>query len=415
MPRPARSPLASHWTLNPEVVFLNHGSFGACPRTVLEYQHEIRMLMEREPVRFMVRELEPALDASRAVLAAFLGARPEDLVFVPNATVGVNAVLRSLDFAPGDELLTTDHEYNACRNVLDYVAARSGARVIVASIPLPVGDEEQIIHAVLERVSPRTRLAMISRVTSPTAVIFPIERLVRALRERGIDTLVDDAHGPGMLPSALDALGAAYATGNCHKWMCAPKGAGYLHVRRDRHASVRPAIISHGANSQRTDRGRLWLEFDWTGTIDFSPYLCVAEAIRAVGAMVPGGWGEVMQRNRALATKGRSIVVNAMRAAGIDIAPTAPDPMCGSIAALTLPDPPRAADHGDHDPLKLALESEGIQVPVVVWPAPGKRLLRLSAHLHNSEPEYEFLADRLVAALRDERAAGAGHGPPTSA
>ncbi len=397
---PQRSNRAAHWSLDPGVVFLNHGSFGACPVRVLDRQRELQARMEREPVRFMVRELESLLDESRAELARFLGADPRDLVFVTNATFGVNAVLRSLDFKPGDELLTTDHEYNACRNVLDFVAERAGARVVVASVPMPVSSDDEVISSVLSRITARTKLAMLSHITSPTAIIFPIERLVRELNARGVDTLVDAAHTAGMVPIHLDALGAAYTTGNCHKWLCAPKGAGFLHVRRDRQSAIRPTVISHGANSPRTDRPRLWLEFDWTGTQDFTPWLCVGDAIREVGAMTEGGWNEVTHSNRAKATTGRRAIMDTLARAGIESRPTAPDEMTGSIAAFTIPTSRERYPHGDLDPLKHALETtHHTQVPVVLWPFPPmtpNRLIRVSAHLYNSAAEYEHLGAALV-------------------
>ncbi|MCK5945050.1 MAG: aminotransferase class V-fold PLP-dependent enzyme, partial [Planctomycetes bacterium] len=173
MPKPAASPLARHWDLDPEVVFLNHGSFGACPRVVMAAQQELRREMEAQPLRFLYRELEQRLDEARRPLARLVGCDADDLAFVPNATTGVNTVLRSLTFAPGDELLVTDHEYNACRNALDFVAERSGARVVVAAIPFPIDSPDTVVARVLERVSERTRLLLIDHVTSPTGVVNP--------------------------------------------------------------------------------------------------------------------------------------------------------------------------------------------------------------------------------------------------
>jgi isopenicillin-N epimerase len=394
----SHSPLTSAatptvWPLDPAVTFLNHGSFGSCPLPVLEFQREVRERMERQPVTFFVRDLEGLLDEARARLAAFVGSAAEDLVFVPNATSGVNAILRSLDFQPGDELLVTDHEYNACRNALDYVAQRSGARVVVAKIPFPVSAAE-IIGPILAAVTPRTKLALLDHVTSQTGLVMPIETLVRELNARGVDTLVDGAHAPGMVPLNLAQLGAAYYTGNCHKWICAPKGAALLRVRRDRQERIRPLVISHGGNSQRRDRSRFLIEFSWMGTSDASAALSVPKAIEFIGSLRPGGWPEVMQANRELALAARRVLCDALQ-----IPLPCPDELIGSLASVPIPDATDSTPSKNPlylDPLQDRLLAEfGIEVPVVPWPAPPKRLLRVSAQLYNSLPQYEHLAGAL--------------------
>ena len=396
--------LAGLWALDPKVVFLNHGSFGACPREVLAHQAALRSEMEAEPVRFLSRELDERLDAARAALAGFLGADADDLVFVTNATSGVNAVVRSLAFAAGDELLTTDHAYNACRNALDFAAARSGARVVVAAVPFPVASPDAVLEAVLARVTPRTRLALLDHVTSPTGLVWPIERLIAALAERDIDVLVDGAHAPGMVPLNLATLGATYYSGNCHKWLCAPKGSAFLWVRRDRQADVRPLTISHGANMPRPGRSRFRVEFDWTGTSDPTAWMTVPRAIAYVGALLPGGWPAVMARNRALALEAR----RRLCAAAGTPAPC-PDDMIGSLASVILPDGP-AAEIGWRrpDPLQWRLfEAWGIEVPVMSWPAPPRRLVRVSAQLYNTGEDFARLAGALAKELAAERG-GAG-------
>jgi isopenicillin-N epimerase len=380
--------------LDPDVIFLNHGSFGACPIPVLRAQQQLRERMERQPVRFFVRELERLLDEARAALAGFLGCPPRDLAWVPNATTGVNAVLRSLRLRAGDELLTTDHAYNACRNALEFVAHGSGARVVVVAVPLPVASPDRVVDSIVERVTPRTRLALLDHVTSQTGLILPIERLVRELEARGVATLVDGAHAPGMLDLNLEALGAAYYTGNCHKWICAPKGAGFLYVHADRQAIVRPPVISHGANSTRTDRSRFLVEFDWMGTDDPTAVLCVPQALRFMSRLLPGGWPALRRHNHELVVSARRLLC---RTLGVE--PPCPDGMVGSLASLPLPpgsaEPPTSPLYSD--PLQSELlQRWAIEVPVIPWPRPPQRLIRISAQLYNRPADYEKLSRALA-------------------
>jgi isopenicillin-N epimerase len=394
-PTPERD-LRRLWNLDPEVLFLNHGSFGACPEPVLKRQGEWQRRLEREPVLFLHREIEEHLDAARAALAEFVGAQRDDLAFVTNATAGVNTVLRSLPFAPGDELLTTDQEYNASRNALDFAAAKSGATVVVAPIPFPIASPDVVVERVLAKVTPRTKLALIDHVSSPTGLVFPVERLVAELAARGVDTLIDGAHGPGQLPLALDSLGAAYYTGNCHKWLCTPKGSALLHVRRDRQERIRPLSISHGANSRRTDRSRFRLEFDWPGTFDPTPWLVIPDAIGFLGSLFPGGFDELRRRNKELVLHGRAKLVEALA-----IAPPCPESMVGSLAAVPLPERRGDSATAEVDPLQKELfERHRIEVPLPPWPAPPKRLLRISAQAYNRRDEYDRLAQVLPGLLR---------------
>jgi isopenicillin-N epimerase len=383
--------------LDPDVIFLNHGSFGATPKAVLDEQSRIRRRIEREPLLFFDHLYLDELDEARAALAVFLGARTDDLAFVVNATTGVNTVLRSLRLEPGDELLVTDHEYNACRNAIDAVAAAAGAKTVVAPIPFPLTEEGEVIEAVLERVSSRTRLLLIDHVTSQTGLVLPIGRLVGEAQGRGVDVLVDGAHAPGMVTVDLDSIGAAYYTGNCHKWICAPKGAAFLHVREDRRHGLRPLVISHGANARSTGRSRFHLEHDWTGTRDPSAWLSVPTALRVMESMVEGGWDEIRRRNRELVLEGRQALCDAL---GID-APC-PRSMIGSLASLPLPDGDSGAVNElfPFDRLQDRLFQEHlIEVPVIAWPRPPRRLVRISAQLYNSSSQYAALASALQALL----------------
>jgi isopenicillin-N epimerase len=396
-PRPTPSPLSSHWTLSPDVVFLNHGSFGACPRVVQEAQQRVRAEMEAQLVLFLDRQLEERLDTARRALGGLLGAAPQDLVFVGNATTGVNAVLQSLSFKPGDELLTTSHAYNACANALRFVADRFGAVVTVAPLPFPVTGRQALVDAVMSLVTPRTRLVLLDHVTSPTGIILPVEELVEALQARGIDVLVDGAHAPGMVPLNLTKLNAAYYTGNLHKWICAPKGAAFLHVRADRQHLIRPTTISHGANSPRRDRSRFLLEFDWTGTTDPSPALCIPDAIRFMETLMPGGLDAVRAHNHALVLQGRGLLCDAL-----GIPAPCPEDLLGSLASVPLPDGPTQVptDGPPRDPVATALwERFGIELPVFTWPRRPGRLLRISAQAYNSVEQYRYLVDALKQVL----------------
>ena len=396
--------LRARFALDPAVAFLNHGSFGACPLEVLQAQSELRARMERQPVRFLARELPALLDDARLPLARFLGTAPERLAFVHNATAAVNAVLRWLPLEPGDELLTTDHVYNACGNVLHDAAARTGARVVTARVPFPLAGDDDVIEPVLAAVTPRTRLCLLDHVTSPTGLVFPVARLVRLLRERGVETLVDAAHAPGHVPLEVDAIGAAWLTGNCHKWLFAPKGAGFLAVRADKVKSTRPAIVSHGANAAAGARSRFQLEFDWIGTIDPTPWLAVPTALDVGARLVDGGWPALMAHNHALAVQARS-----MLCATLGVLEPAPRAMIGALAAVPLPDGDGAVDGPLYgDPLQRTLvEQHGIEVPIVPWPARPHRLVRISAQVYNSLEQYQQLADALSALVGAPPRAGA--------
>ncbi len=384
-----------YWAIDPTMTFLNHGSFGACPIAVLDKQQKLRRQMESEPVRFFAMELEGLLDEARSALATFVGGNPASLAFVPNATTGVNTVLRSLPLQPGDELLTTDHEYNASRNALNVAAERAGATVVVAQVPFPMQSGDEFIAAVLEKVTPRTRLVLVDHVTSQTALVLPVEQLVRKLAERGIEVLIDGAHAPGMVLLDLDAMGVAYYTGNCHKWMCAPKGAAFLYVRQDLRSHVRPLVISHGANSTRSDRSFFHLEFDWTGTGDPTPYLCVPEAIQFMGALLPGGWPELMQQNREKALTMRNRLARLLQ-----VERPCPDALIGAMAVLPLP-------NGSNEALQNRLFHDfQIEVPIVPWHGLPNRWIRISAQIYNQPADYDVLAEALVTALAEEQASG---------
>jgi isopenicillin-N epimerase len=389
----------SPWDFEPGLTFLTHGTFGACPRPIVERRAELVRELEANPIRFYTRDYEERFDAARSEVAAFLNADREGTVVVPNATTGVATVLESLRLRPGDELLTNDHEYNATLNALGAVAERAKARVVRVSIPLPIRHPEEVVEAHLAAVTPHTRLALISHVTSPSALVFPIETLVRELARLGVDTLVDAAHAPGMVPLDLDALGAAYWTGNGHKWLCGPKSAGVLVVREDRRSAVLPLVTGHGRNDTRTDRPSLWREFDWPGTADPTAFLALPDAIRLVGGLQLGGWPAHMAANHELAVASRRMLNERL---GLE--PIAPESMVGAMASIRLPDV--LDEDGANAIVHSLAEDERIEVPIVVFPVRGARppgappthnLLRISAQRYNEPSDYERLAEALVA------------------
>lgn len=384
----SRMDFAAHWAFDPAVAQLNHGSFGACPRQVLSLQAELRAQMEWDAGDFLWTTLPVRLQAALGALGEFLGAAAEDLAFVTNATAGVNAILRSLDFQPGDELLVTSHTYAACHKAADYVATRTGAKLVTVNLPFPVASEQQLVDALICCVTPRTRLALLDHVTSPTALILPIARLVDELKARGIETLVDGAHGPGMVPLDLTRLGAAYYTGNAHKWLCAPKGSAFLHVRRDLQPLIHPCVISHGYGQGYR------AEFDWVGTCDPTPWLCIPKAIEFMRGLLPGGWPAIMARNHALVIEGRKLVN-----AHLGQTPAAPESLIGAIAAIPLPPaaPGSVAARLTGDVLGEWFRERGVRSMFPVAPVPA---VRLSAQLYNHIGQYQRLADLLVEALR---------------
>ena len=377
-------------------MFLNHGSFGATPTRVIEEQRRWQDLLEDEPVRFYEDLAMGFMENSRRSLAKMLQCDANDLALVENATSGVNTVLRSLVFNEGDEILVPDHAYQACRNTIDFVAERWGVKVVTVKIPFPITGPDVAFDAVMAGVTPRTVLAMIDTVTSPTGLLMPFERMVQELESNGVAVMLDAAHGIGMVPLSLDELGASYTTSNCHKWLCAPKGSAFLHVRKDRQHLIHPLTISHGMTFPLGDTTRFRHEFDWTGTRDYSAACSIPYTIEAMGNMIDGGWPAIMKHNHDLAIEGRRILCERL-----GIHAPCPDEMIACIATLELPSGGGAGiPLHEPDPLhKVLQDTYGIQVPVWSWESPKGRYIRISAQLYNHVDEYHYLANALAAEL----------------
>ena len=268
--------------LDPDIVFLNHGSFGAAPRAVLDAYQSWQYRLERQPVKFIVREMLAALENAREVLGGFVNAPADDLVFVPNVTFGVNIIARSLQLELGDEILASDHEYGACENIWSFVAKKRGAAFIRQSIPLPLGSPETVADRLWEGITPNTKVILLSHITSPTAQRMPVEIICQRARQAGIVTVIDGAHAPGQIPVDLDIIDADFYVGNCHKWMLSPKGAGFLYTRPNLQHLVEPLVVSWGwgENSPYTTGSSYIDALEWWGTNDPSAYLSVPAAIQ---------------------------------------------------------------------------------------------------------------------------------------
>ena len=291
-PTPAHA--RTHWNLDPSFLTVNHGSFGAAPHGVIAAQREWQDRMEQQPSRFMNIIYPAAIRQAAAALATFLNADTADLVFVDNATTGCNAVLRSLSFKPGDAITVLSHAYGAVHNAIRYVAASSGAQIVQASVPFPQPTEASLLAAVVATITPGTRLAVIDHITSASAIVLPAQRIVAACHAAGVPVLIDGAHAPGQIDLDLAAIGADWYVGNCHKWLCAPKGCAFLHAKPARQAGLHPVTISHGYN-----QGFL-AEFDWTGTTDPSRFLAIDSAIDFHHRM---GGSELRTRNHVVAAQ----------------------------------------------------------------------------------------------------------------
>jgi isopenicillin-N epimerase len=370
--------------MDPAVAYLNHGSFGATPVSVLAEQQRLRTAMERNPVGFLAYRLPELLGAVRAEVAAFLGADPAGLVFVDNATTGTQTVLAQARLRPGDEVVTTDHCYPAVLAQLRRSVEVAGARLEIAEVPLPAPGRVEVADAVLSRLTERTRLLVVDHVASCSGLVFPVEEIVAECRRQGVPVLVDGAHAAGMLPVDLGRLGADFWTGNMHKWVCAPKASAAFWVAPRWRDTLRPLVASHGVADG------FWPAFDWTGTRDPTALLAVPAALDFFGR---AGWAAVRAHNNELARQGAELVAGRIG--------TSPPPADGLAAAMRLVPLPRPLSESDARALERRLLDLGVVVPVTYHG--GWRWLRLSAQLYNTLSDYERLADSLLIAAADPR------------
>ena len=378
-PSPLCANLRSQWMLDERIAFLNHGSFGAMPRVVFEQQTEWRRKIEAEPIELLGRQAIKLIGDAKRPVGEWLGMREEDFGLVTNATEGVNAVLQSLRLKPGDELLTTTHVYNAVWQAMRHVAGRSDAVCRQIELTLPLQSADQVVESVAEGLSSNTRLLVIDHVTSPTGLVFPVQRIAKLCAARGIDVLVDGAHAPGMLPLNVPEIGATYYTANLHKWACAPKGSAFLWVSPDRQSQVYPTAISHhwGEGFAR--------EFTWQGTRDISGWLTIPAALEFMRDL---GWEKIRDHNHRLAVWVQQMLCDRWK-----VEPLSPleGSLIGSMATVSLPAPLDRFTVSQSLQLQQKLYSEHrIEVPVMIWG--GRAFVRPCCQVYNLPGEYERLA-----------------------
>jgi isopenicillin-N epimerase len=367
--------LRREWPLHPDISYLNHGGFGVTPYAVLAAQERWRAQIEADPTGFLSFAIDAALREAAAKVAATLGAAPGDLVFVDNATTGLNAVLRSLDFEPGDEILITSLSYPAIRKAVQYRASRSGARVVEAAIKLPVVDDKAVLAAIAGRLSIRTKLAIFDHVASHSALVLPVASLTRLAQEAGARVVIDGAHAPGMIPLDIASLGAEWYVGNLHKWYFAPRSCGFLWAAKQVQAATHPLAISHGYGSG------FRAEFEWTGTRDVTPALAAPAAIDFHTRL---GGGALMARNRDLARAAGAMLAQRW---GTEL--TGPRDAFAAMVTIRLPLPP------DPDPARAGALMKELgerhRIAAAVVTLDGALWLRIAAQAYNEANEYDRL------------------------
>ena len=379
----------AHFPLAPEIAYLNHGGFGVTPHCVLAEQAAWRERIEHNPSGFMARELPETLRAAATALARYLKVRADNLVFVDNATTGCNAVLRSLELAAGDEILTTNYAYAAIAKAIGFAAQHGAATVVTAELPMPLGDERQAIEAFAARLGPRTRLVVLDHIASRSACVLPVAAMAALAHQAGARVLIDGAHAPGQIELELPASGADWYVGNCHKWLFAPRPCGFLWANPQAAEAVHPTTISHGYGAGFT------AEFDWTGTRDPTPALAVPAALAAHAGL---GGTTLMARNAALAREAGRMLAQAW---GTEMA--APSPMCAAMATIRLARVPAGGLAIGAVRSRPAIELElrarlarEHRIEVEIFAQAGALWLRIAAQAYNQWAEYE----RLAAAVR---------------
>ena len=381
------SHIKDQFLLAPDVTFLNHGSFGATPKPVMEAYQNWQIRLENQPVKFLGREINELLSDARKALGSYLNVDADDLVFIPNATHGANIIARSLQLAPGDEVLSTNHEYGACDYAWEFACQKNGSHYIRQPIPLPIQSEEEIGKQFLKGLTQRTKVIYLSHITSPTALRLPVKQICNYARERGILTIVDAAHSPGQIPVDLQDIGADVFFGNCHKWMLSPKGAGFLYVRPEIQSLIEPLIVSWGYHATaEIASGSQFIDYlQWTGTHDPAAYLSVPAAIQF---MQENDWDKVQQECHGLL---RSAIERICEL--VEMEPLYPldSDLYAQMGIAPLP-------NSDLGLLKKRLYGEyKVEVPLIQWE--DKQFIRISIQGYNFQEDIDILVSALEVLL----------------
>lgn len=393
----------SAWDLDPQTIYLNHGSFGPSPRVVQRAREEWSARLERQPMDFLVRRMEGYLDEAAGRLGKFVGAAAADLCFVDNATAGMNVVAESVDLTPGDEVLLTNHEYGAVMRIWRRACERRQAGVAIARLPDPLTSPEAIVEAIFAAVTPRTRLLVVSHITSPTAVILPVEAICRRARERSLAVCIDGPHAIATVPLDLKKLDCDYYCASGHKWLCGPFGSGFLYVARRHQRKIVAPVLSWGGSV--SGRPAQWQDaLNWLGTRDPAPFLALPAAIDFLEAY---GLDAFRLRTHEMVRDARHRIA---KLTGLpEFTPDSPD-WYGTMACCPIPpgDPPPP---GQRDPLQNWLwEAHRIEIPVIHWH--GRRFVRVSCHLYSTPAEIDALLAALAERFHAPSAAGAASAPP---
>lgn len=381
---PARFPI------RPGLTMLNNGSYGLTPTLVRDAQIELQRRLEEDPVRFFKADLEDYNDDTRHAIGAFTGVEPRSIALVPNGTFAVATVLNNLDLSPGDEILVTDHEYMATFNELAKVCRASGAKVTIAKIPFPRLTPEQVVESIVAKMNDHTRVILVSHITSASALVMPVQEIVEAAKERGIETFLDGAHTPGQIPLDIGAIDPTWYAASCHKWLACPKGTGFIYTSPSRTDGFKPMVRSCRVHEIRPTRDAYLCDFDYTGTNDYTGNMVIPVAIAHMGAQLPAGWDQLRQRNHDMALVGAKIICDVL---GIE--QQVPESMIASMVSIPIPgtcEDSTLLGEGLWDRLYLR---HRVQAPV--WDLPGvcDRMIRISAQLYNTPDDYARLADAL--------------------